>query len=220
MNNTDDQLEDELRALLDRVLSAQLNGLTAQVQKLSDSVFTLTKACVELPKLPKKLTELVEEELEQHFEAQTTSLTASITKVGEISAQQCERLNQIQNDSHAGLSKQIHGAQLNVIDLCEALQVRFKLQAETQAHELSSSIASGQEAAKQRDEKLGESLSGAMSMIAQSIEEKNAALQIRITELERKTGFMRILCIATLGILFLTLAIAAALYIVGSAVQH
>jgi len=83
MNNTDDELEDELRALLDRVLSTQLNGLTAQVQKLSDSVSTLTKSCIELPKLPKKITELVEEELEQQFEVQTKSLTSNITKVGD-----------------------------------------------------------------------------------------------------------------------------------------
>ncbi|GBR68483.1 hypothetical protein [Gluconobacter kanchanaburiensis] len=220
MNNTDEQLEDELRALLDRVLSTQLNGLTAQVQKLSDSVSTLTKSCIELPRLPKKITELVEEELEQQFEVQTKYLNSNITKVGDISTQQSEQLIQVLTESNAGLSTKIHGARLNIVAMCEALQVQFKLQSETQVHELNSAIAAAQEAAMQRNEKLSESLSSTVSIVSQSIDKKNAALQIRITELERKTGFMQILCVATLGILILILCIAVILYISGSVAHH
>ncbi len=199
MSDTDDQLEDELRALLERVLAAQLNGLTEEVAKLSDYVNTLSR------NLPRQLKELVDAngELAGQVQEQTETLTASIVQAGKISDQQGERLGQILS------------AQTNITGLCEALPAQFKSQAESLAHELTNSIASAQNAAQQRDEKRAASLAGAIAQLAQSIEEKNTAQQNRIIELERKTGFLRILSIATLAILSLTAASATTFYILG-----
>ncbi|WP_026440122.1 hypothetical protein [Acidocella facilis] len=199
MSDTDDQLEDELRALLERVLAVQLNGLTEEVAKLSGYVNTFSR------NLPRQLKELVEAngELVGQVQEQTETLTVSIAQAGKISDQQGQRLDQILS------------AQTNITGLCEALPAQFKSQAESLAQELMNSIASAQNAAHQRDEKRAASLADAIAQIAQSIEEKNTAQQNRIIELERKAGFLRILSIATLAILSLTAASATTFYIVG-----
>lgn len=199
MSDTDDQLEDELRALLERVLAVQLNGLTEEVAKLSGYVNTFSR------NLPRQLKELVEAngELVGQVQEQTETLTVSIAQAGKIYDQQGQRLDQILS------------AQTNITGLCEALPAQFKSQAESLAQELMNSIASAQNAAHQRDEKRAASLADAIAQIAQSIEEKNTAQQNRIIELERKAGFLRILSIATLAILSLTAASATTFYIVG-----
>ncbi len=206
MSDTGNQLEDELRNLLQRVLSAQLNGLTEKVTELSASISPLSRT------LPRQYEELKEElaeaddALAEQYQALSEKLTGSVAEAREISEQQGEHLIRIFVESRAALSAQILEAQSNIADAREVLPAQLKAQAELSAQEVTKVILSAEDAAQQRDERRGEFLADAINRLAQSNDEKNKAQQAQMKELERKIGILKALSIATLAIVSLAAA--------------
>lgn len=187
MTDTDCELEDELRNLLNRVLSRQLEGMEATVGDLSKEVSSLSSKCENFPGLPGKLKD-------------------ALSKANEALADQTKA--QLE-----ALDKQFLDARAHVTAARDTLSAQFKAQAETSAQDVTKSIVSSLEAAQQSAETRGQSLADAMARLAHSIDEKTAAQQTRLGELEGKIGFLRMLSITTLAILSVTASGATALYV-------
>jgi hypothetical protein len=103
MSDTGDNLEDELRALLSRVLSGQLDGVTGKVAELGGSVGKLSNICRDLPNLPKKLGDLVaaQEELAEKLQGSVARGTGTL-------AQGVERLHGALAETRAAVIAQAH----------------------------------------------------------------------------------------------------------------
>lgn len=193
MSDPDDTLEDELRALLTRVLSVQMDDSKKRLEALSATVSALTRTNNEELRNINKRFEQLHEQGDDHAD----SLKSTLTEVNEALALQMAGLHSALEGTRTALSSQYQegrqelaevsaGSMTKIIDAVEvALNVLQKL----------------------ADERSG-ALNQATVQLTQSFDDKSALTQSRISALERKIGLLTSLSIT--AVIFLVMAVAGA----------
>lgn len=165
MSETDDNLEDELRGLLRRVLSEQMDGLTNEVNKLSGEVSKLATICKNVLNLPKKIESIVadaHEVLAAQSKAETDALKASVASVAEAVRQQLERVHGAVAGTHAAVKAEAQEVRQKLVDAREALAAQAKAEAAT----LRGSVNKGAELLEQQVGRMHGALAGSFTTVS------------------------------------------------------
>lgn len=193
MSDPDDTLEDELRALLSRVLSVQLDALEKRSEELSVAISRLVRTSNEVPK---QLNELFEKLLEQ-CDDDARSLKATVIQCNEALALQMQHLNCALAETRTALGAQSQESQQVLVGatISSATKVieelRFALNI-----------------LQQRGDERSGSLDNATVRLVQSFNNNSALTQSRLSVLERRIILLN--CMSITGVVVLVVAVAGA----------
>jgi flagellar biosynthesis chaperone FliJ len=218
MSDTDDSLEAELRTLLTRVLSVQLDALEKRSENLSVDVSRLARVCNDVPKQLDKLFENLHERCGDDAE----SLKATFIAGANALELQMERLHDAFAETHIALSGQSQEGRQELVKARDALASQSKAQADaliSSVTKLVDALGLALNVMQQRTDERSGALEQATVGLAQSFDDKSALAQSRLSALERKIGLLTSLTITAVIVLVVAVAGAGAIYLGVAAVR-
>lgn len=198
MSDTDDTLEDELRALLARVLSVQLDALEKRSEKLSVAVSALSRTSNDVSKQLNKLFE----ELYERCGDDAESLKGAFTTGNVALMLQMEHLHCALAETRTALVVQSQE------DRHELLEASI-----TSVTKVIDALGLALNVVQQRADDRSRTLEQATVQLAQSFDDKSALTQSRLSALERRIGLLTSLSITAVIVLVVAVAGAGAIYL-------